>query len=280
MGEGEQALSLALSPLLQPLRFASRAGVVRLNGLEALVGKVVAQARAFAAEGSAAQLDRLAASVRGFDAAGEGARQQAIAALVRELGSLLPIPLEISALAQSMSEGPGKLAPVKAAPAQPPADPLATPLLQLRGVGPAIAEKLHAKGFETVEHLLLNLPRRYEDRRKPRTVAEAPVGERSVIAGTIMKVAEARGRRRRMEVIVRDEERSSLICIWYHYRPNSLQRFKDHLFKPILVSGDVREGYYGGGKVMNHPDVEWPGTESGVQDDDSFGRVVPIYSDV
>jgi ATP-dependent DNA helicase RecG len=275
---GDAALSLALSPLLQPLRFASRAGVARLNGLEALVAQVIAQARLIAPD---APLEKLAATVRGFDTADEQFRRAALAGLVRELGALLPIPLEIATLAQPSSDSPGKLASVKpAAVPRSTADPLATPLLQLRGVGPAIAEKLAAKGFSTVEHLLLNMPRRYEDRRTPRTVEDAAVGERIVIAGRIMKAQEARGRRRRLEVVVRDDKGGSLVCIWYHFRPNLFQRFKDNLFKQVLVSGEIREGYSGAGKVMNHPDVEWPGADAGPADDDSFGRVVPVYSDV
>src|SRR4051794_11307074 len=273
----DPGLSLALSPLLQPLRFATRAGVMRLNGLEALVATVVGQARAYSDD---AQLDKLLESVRGFDAADEAGRAARISALVRELGALLPIPLEISTLAQPVSGGHAKIAGVEAqAILEKPADPLATPVTRLRGVGPAIAEKLAAKGLTTVEHLLLNLPRRYEDRRTPRMIADAPIGERSVISGRVMKAQEARGRRRRLEVIVRDDAGGSLVCIWYHFRPNLMQRFKDNFLKYVMVSGEVKEGYYGAGKVMNHPDVEWPGAES-VADDDSFGRVVPIYSDV
>jgi len=283
VSSGDPSLSLALSPLLQPLRFATRAGVGRLNGLEALVARVVEQARAYATPGSAERLDRLAASVRGFDDAAEAERQKALAALVRELGALLPIPLEISALAQGVSGSPGKLAgmPAPAVAEANPNDPLATPAIRLRGVGPALAEKLEAKGLRTVGDLLLNLPRRYEDRRKPRTVAEAPVGERSVIAGRILKVAEAHGRRRRLEVLVRDTAGGTLVCIWFHYRPSFLQRFPSGA--QVLVSGEVREGYRGGGKVMHHPDVELMGSSgepSAPRDDDSFGRVVPVYSDV
>ena len=283
MAEGDPSLSLALSPLLQPLRFATRAGVARLTGLEALVGRVVEQARAYASDASATRLDRLAQSVRGFDDAGEAERQKAMAALVRELGALLPIPLEISALAQAASGGPGKLLamPEEAASPRAPADPLATPVLKLRGVGPALAEKLAAKGLATVGDLLLNLPRRYEDRRTPRTVAQAPIGERSVIAGRVIKAQEAHGRRRRLEVLVRDDAGGTLVCIWFHYRPSLLQRFP--VGSQVLVSGEVREGYRGGGKVMHHPDVEMLGASgepSAPRDDDSFGRVVPVYSDV
>ena len=282
---GDPALSLALSPLLQPLRFASRAGVARLNGLEALVARVVEQARAYAGEASRPRLDRLAESVRGFDSAGEPERQRAIAALVRELGALLPIPADLSALARPMSERPGKLpamsanAPVAAPKA--PVDPLATPVIQLRGVGPALAEKLESRGLRTTGDLLLNFPRAYEDRRTPRNVQEARVGERSVIAGHIVKAQEARGRRRRLEVLVRDGAGGTLVCIWFHYRQSFLQRFPP--FAHVLVSGEVREGYRGAGKVMHHPDVELlaaSGEAAVAKDDDSFGRVVPVYTEV
>src|SRR5205807_2153755 len=221
--------------------------------------------------------------IRGFDAAGEADRQKALAALIRELGALVPIPLEISVLAQPVSGEGGKLAsmPEEAVAPRKAADPLATPVIELRGVGPAIAEKLQAKGLRTVGDLLLNLPRRYEDRRTPRMVAQAPFGERSVIAGKIVKAQEASARRRRLEVLVRDEAGGTLVCIWFHYRPSFLHRFPLHA--QVLVSGEVRQGYRGGGKVMHHPDVELlsaSGEPSGLRDDDSFGRVVPVYSEV
>ena len=273
---GDEGLSLALSPLLQPLRFASRAGVARLSGFEALVANVVAQARLVA---PGAPVQKLSDAVRGFDGADEAGRRKALAMLVRELGALLPIPLEISTLTSDVSGGSGKLATVKPAQKLVSNDPLATLVTALRGVGPAIAEKLEAKGFTTVEHLLLNLPRRYEDRRKPRTIEEAPVGERSVIAGQIVKVEQTHGRRRRLQALLRDEARNTLVLIWYHFRPNLEQRLKESFLKQVLVSGEVREGYAGGAKTMAHPDIEWPGAE-GFSDDDSFGRVVPVYSEI
>src|SRR2546421_12107932 len=112
-------------------------------------------------------------------------------------------------------------------------------------------------------------------------VAQAAFGERSVIAGKIVKVQEARARRRRLEVLVRDEAGGTLVCIWFHYRPSFLHRFPLHA--QVLVSGEVRQGYRGGGKVMHHPAVELlsaSGEPSGLRDDDSFGRVVPVYSDI
>jgi ATP-dependent DNA helicase RecG len=176
------------------------------------------------------------------------------------------------------SHAPAPPSAAAAAAARPPA-PLETPVQSLRGVGPAIAQKLEAKGLRTVGDLLLNLPRRYEDRRAPRTVAEAPVGERSFIRGHIVKAEEAHGRRRRLEVLVRDDAGDLLVCIWFHYRQSFLARFP--VGAQVLVGGDVREGFRGNGKVMHHPDVELIGDTAEVRAaDDSFGRVVPVYSDV
>ena len=304
------ALLLALSPLLQPLRFVSRTGrLAQLKELEPLVAGVVEAARGQPGADKAA-LDRLAAAARGFDSAGEPRRRLAIAALVRELATMVGIPDDLGSLAAAMSDPQGKLIgkeepmrqtalfqtdekpvvarspapPARALPPAPrPSDPLQTPVLQLRGVGPAIAERLLAKGLATVGDLLLNLPRRYEDRRTPRTIEEAALGERSMIVGTIVKAHEAHGRRRRLEVLLRDETGAHLMLIWFHYRGSMLQRLA--VGARVLVSGEVRAGYRGGGKTITHPDVETfgqpgVGEPAPLKDDDSFGRIVPVYTEV
>jgi ATP-dependent DNA helicase RecG len=314
-GRAPEGLALALSPLLSPLRFVSRAGLSKLHDFEPLVERVVAAARPFARD--TAGLDRLAQAARGFDAATEPRRRTALAAVVRELRGLLDVPPEIAGLA-AMSEGsatdvnvrvpsanppstappPGPAPPRSAATARaapsasassrqgaaagPPASALLAPVERLRGVGPALAEKLRAKGIATAQDVLLALPRRYEDRRTPRMVADAPLGERSVIAGTVAKVNEVRARRgRRLEVLLRDGGGGALVLIWFHYRPSLLAKVP--LGARIFVSGEVRPGWRGGGKTMPHPDIEPLDAGSLAPEqrgDDSFGRVVPIYSEV
>ena len=320
-GGAPEALALALSPLLQPLRLLSRAGLDRvavLREIEPLVQRVVEQARPYAGDLEAG-LDRLQETARGFDSAPEAGRRTAIAALVRELSGLLEVPAEIAALGRDESTATPKptsnttsnTTPTstrtststssRASPSRPPArraaiaaaaqkagltpDPLLTPVDQLRGVGPAIRDKLRGKGLETVQDLLLNLPRRYEDRRKRRTVAEAPLGERSVIAGSVAWIDEVRARRgRRLEVRLRDDEGGYLMLLWFHYRPSLVQRLRTGA--RIVVSGEVRAGWRGGGKTMSHPDVEplEPGGGDALPfdpaSDDSFGRVVPVYTEL
>ena len=329
-GGAPEALALALSPLLQPLRLLSRAGLARvavLREIEPLVQRVVEQARPYAGD-RAPGLDRLEETARGFDSASESRRKVAIAALVKELSGLLEVPEEIAALGRTnastptptsnststppSNSSPNKTATPKSTPPPNPTassnrrpaahsrraaiaaaaqkagltpDPLLTPVEHLRGVGPALGEKLRSKGLGTVQDLLLNLPRRYEDRRKRRTVAEAPLGERSVIAGTVAWIDEVRARRgRRLEVRLRDDEGGYLVLLWFHYRPSLAQRLRTGA--RIVVSGEVRAGWRGGGKTMSHPDVE-PLQEGsgdalplGAASDDSFGCVVPVYTDV
>jgi len=308
-----EALALALSPLLKPLRFLIRAGPSRVRELGPLVAQVVEQARPYAGD-LEARLDRLAESARQFDAASDDGRRKAIAALVGELSRLLDVPDDIAALA---GEGKGEAGSAAAATSKtapglfsatassnsrrsaPPRrdaiaaaaqkagltpDPLLTAVDRIRGVGPAMSEKLRGKGIATVQDLLLNLPRRYEDRRQRRLIAEAPLGERSVIEGTVAWLDEVRARRgRRLEVRLRDDAGDYLMLLWFHYRPSLLQLVRTGA--RLVVSGDVRSGWRGGGKTMSHPDVEPLDVRGGALPlhaaaEDSFGRVVPVYSEI
>ena len=82
----------------------------------------------------------------------------------------------------------------------PTSDPLAAPTHSLPGIGPAFAKALADKGLETVEDLLWCLPRRYDDVRDARPLAEIAQLEDGVRATFIAQVASsrmvfARGRR-------------------------------------------------------------------------------------
>ena len=71
-------------------------------------------------------------------------------------------------------------------------DPLGQPTHSLPGIGPAFAERLAEKGLETVEDLLWCLPRRYDDVRDARALADVAGMEEGERATFAAKVASAR----------------------------------------------------------------------------------------
>src|ERR1700758_5371098 len=90
------------------------------------------------------------------------------------------------------------------------------PVMYVRGVGPRLAEMLGAKGIQTAEDLLFQLPFRYEDRQNPRSLDELKPGE------TASVIAEVRGsvllRTRRMPIfeLTVGQGRHALKCIWFN----------------------------------------------------------------
>ncbi|HUJ62400.1 MAG TPA: ATP-dependent DNA helicase RecG, partial [Kofleriaceae bacterium] len=87
-----------------------------------------------------------------------------------------------------------------AAPAAAPDDPLAAPTDSLPGIGPVFASALRERGLVTVEDLLWCLPRRYDDVRDARSLAEVaqlPEGTRATFSAKVAssRMVFARGRR-------------------------------------------------------------------------------------
>ncbi|HUS30301.1 MAG TPA: ATP-dependent DNA helicase RecG [Kofleriaceae bacterium] len=80
----------------------------------------------------------------------------------------------------------------RAAAAETIADPLGAPTHTLPGIGPAFAEKLAEKNLETVEDLLWCLPRRYDDVRDAKQLAEVCEMDEGMRATFSAKVASAR----------------------------------------------------------------------------------------
>jgi ATP-dependent DNA helicase RecG len=84
--------------------------------------------------------------------------------------------------------------------AAPPGDPLAAATSSLPGIGPAFADKLAERGLTTVEDLLWLVPRRYDDVRDARPLAEVcalPEGQRATFVARVAssRMVFARGRR-------------------------------------------------------------------------------------
>jgi ATP-dependent DNA helicase RecG len=158
---------------------------------------------------------------------------------------------------------------------------LTTPLTYVKGVGPARAAMLEAKGLSVVEDLLAYVPFRYEDRSNLKTVAQLAPGEMATVIVEVRSAKLSGFKRRNLglfEARFSDSSRAILVGKWFHggYLTNVLaEGMKLSLF------GKVEFDSYSGELTMLHPEFE---ILTGDDDDGEAalhtGRIVPIYEAV
>ena len=154
------------------------------------------------------------------------------------------------------------------------ADPLATPLQFLKGVGPRRAADLERVGLHTIEDLLYRFPLRYEDRSHMLPISSVRPGARVSVTGRVVHTALRTTRRRGFmifEVIVSDES-GSLLVNWMN------QKFLNNVFKAgqhvVLYGLAEMRGH--GGLTLTNPDYEILDDEEGGETLHT-GRIVPVY---
>jgi ATP-dependent DNA helicase RecG len=158
---------------------------------------------------------------------------------------------------------------------------LTTPLTYIKGVGPARAAMLEAKGLTTVEDLLGYFPFRYEDRSNVKTIAQLAPGEMATVIADV-RSAKASGFKRKalglFEARFTDSSRAILVGKWFHggYLANVLgEGVKVALF------GKVEFDSYSGELTMLHPEFEiLTGDDEDGEASLHTGRIVPIYEAV
>ncbi|HUE20722.1 MAG TPA: ATP-dependent DNA helicase RecG [Bryobacteraceae bacterium] len=158
---------------------------------------------------------------------------------------------------------------------------LTTPLTYIKGVGPARAAMLEAKGLSTVEDLLAYVPFRYEDRSNVKTVNELAPGEMATVIAEVRTASLSGFKRRNLglfEASFTDRSRGILVGKWFHggYLANVLAPGQK-----VALYGKVEFDNYTGQLNMLHPEFEI------LSDDDDtveaavhLGRVVPVYEAV
>ncbi|MDB6125432.1 MAG: ATP-dependent helicase RecG [Pedosphaera sp.] len=149
--------------------------------------------------------------------------------------------------------------------------PLARPLKELRGVGTEREAQLTRLGLHTVEDLLLHRPRRYEDRRHFRTIAELTLDEAATTRGTIVALGTKRFRGGHKSVfeIILDDGTARLHCRWWNL-PFMQNYFAmgDEVFvfgKPNSLKP----------RTIDHPETEV--IEGGEESSIHVNRIAPIY---
>lgn len=151
---------------------------------------------------------------------------------------------------------------------------LSEPSERIPGVGPKTASALARKEINSVEDLLLFLPRSYEDRREIIPIAEVQVGHPACFLGTVTRVETIplRSGRRVLQAVLTDGT-GAVQLKWFR----GLSHFQESV-RPgvrLLVAGEVRRYRYA--KELHHPEIDVLREDTPVE---SLSRIVPAYSAV
>jgi ATP-dependent DNA helicase RecG len=158
---------------------------------------------------------------------------------------------------------------------------LTTPLTYVKGVGPARAAMLEAKGLSVVEDLLAYVPFRYEDRSNLKSIAQLAPGEMATVIADVRAAKLAGFKRRSLGLFVArftDSSRAILVGKWFHggYLANVLT---DGM--RVALFGKVEFDSYSGELTMLHPEFEiLSGDDDEGEANLHTGRIVPIYEAV
>ena len=158
---------------------------------------------------------------------------------------------------------------------------LNTPLIDIRGIGPARAAMLEAKGLVTAEDLLSYVPFRYEDRSNVKSIGQLAPGEMATVIADVLSAKVSGFRRRNLglfEARFTDSSRAILAAKWFHggYLANVLAEGMK-----VALYGKIEFDTYSGELTILHPEFE---ILSGEDDEGDatlhVARVVPIYEGV
>src|SRR5436309_5171810 len=158
---------------------------------------------------------------------------------------------------------------------------LTTPLTSVKGIGPARAAMLEAKGLLTVEDLLGYVPFRYEDRSNLKPIGQLAPGEMATVIVEVLAAKVSGFKRKNLgmfEARFSDSSRAILVGKWFHggYLANVLAEGMR-----LAVYGKVEFDSYAGEMTMLHPEFEILSEDD--EDGEAalhVGRVVPIYEAV
>lgn len=153
-----------------------------------------------------------------------------------------------------------------------------TELTYLKGVGPARAAMLEAKGLRTAEDLLGYVPFRYEDRSNLKPISQLAPGEMATVVAEVRSAKLAGFRKRNLglfEAEFVDASNGVLLCKWFHG-----QHLAGRIVagQKIALYGKVEFDSYRGDLSMLHPEIELlSGDEEEGDSRLHVGRIVPIY---
>ena len=118
-----------------------------------------------------------------------------------------------------------------------------TPLTVLSGVGPALREKLAARGLATLQDLWLHLPRGYEDRTTLVPIRLLRPGVAAQVEGRVAAVERGFRRRPMLRVALADDGGGTLVLRFFHFRAQQVAQFA--VGARVRAFGTPRPGQHG-----------------------------------
>ncbi len=149
--------------------------------------------------------------------------------------------------------------------------------MYLKGVGPARAAMLEAKGLKVVEDLLTYAPFRYEDRSNVKSLRDLAPGEMATVLAEVRSTKVSGFRRRNLglfEATFTDASRGVLAGKWFHgaYLADVLAPGQK-----VALYGKVEFDTYSGHLAMMHPEYEILADDEDGDASLHTGRIVPVY---
>ena len=143
-------------------------------------------------------------------------------------------------------------------------------LSNLRGVGPAVAAKLAARGLLTLQDLWLHLPREYEDRTALTPIRQLQPGATAQVEGRVEAVERGFRYRPMLKVAIGDDSQATVVLRFFHFRSQQVNQFR--VGARVRAYGTPRAGQ--NGLEIVHPSYR-------VLDDDGEhaldDRLDPVY---
>lgn len=140
-------------------------------------------------------------------------------------------------------------------------------LTDLRGVGDALAAKLQTLGLRTVDDVIQNIPRRYEDYSRVTSIGKLQPG--SVTVQAEIKQAKGRYARRGLHITeaVASDATGSVRLVWFNqpYRANALKSGQQY-----FISGEFGLNY-------RHLSIMNPSVELVSDFPVNTARIIPVY---
>jgi ATP-dependent DNA helicase RecG len=154
---------------------------------------------------------------------------------------------------------------------------LSSPLQFLKGVGPALAEKLKAKGLETVEDLLFYPPFRYEDRSRFLPMRQFHDGQSGALLAMVASTRTRtwrKGAQLLFEAELQDEQGNRLQARWYNAKYLASEIVPG---LRLALFGKAEYDFQAARVFLAHPEFEVLPEDGDPELAFQMGRIVPVY---